>query len=191
MQYYKTMIHKYLCAIVIAGLATTAMAADEAKPTVIPITVPEGDALQITVPDGWDQSQNHYVLGPTVTLRPNNKSAELKLTFILDTKSAFAKQEQLEKVVRASAQQYVDGSVEKEMKLKNLDSKNGTCVYAEFTDASLVEKTPKPGEFPAIATGVMTIGKSAAIFTLLGEASDDKSFKTGKEVLKSGITLKK
>jgi hypothetical protein len=167
------------------------MAADEAKPTVPSGTVPEGDDLQITLPDDWEQWQNRNALAPTITLRPKNNDAELKITFIADTKDAFAKKEQLEKAVRTSCQQYVDHSVEKEIKLKTLESKNGTCVYAEFTDAALVGKTPQPGEFKAIASGVMLVGKSVAIFTLVGNLFEDKSYIASKDILKSGITLKK
>jgi hypothetical protein len=179
-----------MCAVALAGLAVSAIGADDATPKVS-VTVQDGDTLVIKVPAGWDQTQTHSALAPTITMHPKNQEAELKITFIADPKGELGKKDHLEKAVRAAAQQYVKGSVEKANKLQSLDSKNGTCVYAEFTDAAWVGKQAPPGKYKVVATGVMSFGKTAAAFTLLGNSFDDKSFVAGKEILQGDIAVKK
>ena len=157
------------------GLAVPAFGADEAKQKVVSVAVKDGDTFEVKIPEGWDQTQNHSPLAPTITIRPKSQEAELKITFISDPNGELSKKDHLDKAVTAAAQQYVNGSVEKENKLQSLESKNGKCKYAEFTDASLVGKQPPPGKFKVVGTGVMLLGKTAAAFTLLGNSFDDKS----------------
>ena len=180
-----------VCAVVLAGPAVEAIGADDASPKVISVTVRDGDSLEITVPEGWEQAQSGSPVAPTITLHPKNQEAELKMTLIPDTKGALSTKEHLEKAVKAASQQYVKGSVEKECKLQSLDSKNGTCVYAQFTDTALVGKPPRPGKYLVVATGVMSFGKSAAAFTLAGRSFDDRLFVAGKEIVQDDIVIKK
>jgi hypothetical protein len=163
--------------------------ADDAKPNVTTVTLSEGGPLEIKAPDGWVVKVPRSPLGTTIVAGPKNGDADLKITFIPMQEEL--DKEKMEALLIIGAQQYIDGSVEKKMKLQNLDSKNATGMFAEFTDASLAGKPAKPGRFAAVATGLIKIGKATGTFTLLGKSFDDKNFVAGKEILKSGMAEKK
>jgi hypothetical protein len=163
--------------------------AEDAKPNVITFTPAESGPLEIKAPEGWTVKILKTPIAPTILATPKNGAADLKITFI-PMKEDLDK-EKMEALVKLGSEQYVAGSVERDVKLQNLDSKNATGVFAEFTDASLVGKPAKPGQFTFVATGLIKIGKATGTFTLLGNSFNDKDYLAGKEILKSGITEKK
>ena len=176
------------CVVVCLGLCAT-LRADDAKPNVTTVTLAEGGPLEIKAPDGWTVKILKSPIAPTIVATPKAGDADLKITFI-PMKEDLDK-EKMEALVKIGSQQYIGGSVEKDVKLQNLDSKAATGVFAEFTDASIAGKPVKPGQFAAVATGLIKIGKATGTFTLLGKAFDDKNYVAGKEILKSGMAEKK
>jgi hypothetical protein len=114
---HKSAARACISAVALAALAVSAIGADDATPKVS-VTVQDGDTLVIKVPAGWDRTQTHASNAPTITMHPKNQEAELKITFIADPKGELGKKDHLEKAVRAAAQQYVKGSVEKQINFK-------------------------------------------------------------------------
>ncbi len=170
-----------------------AQAAEPTRPKPATVTVPGGDTLDVSWSEGWTEVtvQPDPSLPPTVRLTAPNKEASLQITFLSDKTGSFNTKDKLEKVVEKAGQQYVDGSVEKKIKLQSLDLASGTCIYAEFTDADLVGKTPPAGQFKIVGTGAITLGKTIAAFTLLGDSVDAKPYLAAKQILKSGVALHK
>jgi hypothetical protein len=182
-----------LSSLMLLQSGAAARAAGPTPPKPSTVTVPGGDSLEVTPPEGWSAStvQPDPSLPPTVRLTAPNKEASLQITFLSDKTGTFSTKEKLEKVVEKAAQQYVDGSVEKKIKLQSLDIPGGTCIYAEFTDSDLVGKTPPAGQFKIVGTGAMTLGKTIAAFTLLGDSVEAKAYLAAKQILKSGVALHK
>ncbi len=166
-------------------------AADEQAKTET-VSVPEGNTLEVTVPKDWKYTKldQGKILPPTLKFESADGKTLLQLTLLADSSGQFGKKEQIEKGVTAAAQQYVDGSVEKKVTLAKLDSKNGIGSYAQFTDASLVAKSPQPGQYLVVATGTMVYDKTIAAFTLLSDSFDSKSYAAALELLKSGVVVK-
>ncbi len=186
---------KTIVALVLAGFVLTAGAlkAEDpapAKPAPEKLTIPGGDPIDVVAPEGWKLTkiQPKPTLPPTIILHSANNDTELRVTFIADKAGAFNTQDKIEKALTQAAQQYVTGSVEKKLTLQDLKSANGKSSFAEFTDADLVGKQPGPGQYKVVGTGLLVVGNTAAIITLLGNALDDKSYVAGKAFLKSGIT---
>jgi hypothetical protein len=184
----RSLLLRFFCAASCLGFAAT-LHAEDAKPNVTTVTLSEGGPLEIKAPDGWTVKVPKTPLGTTIVAAPKAGDADLKITFIPMQEEL--DKEKMEALLIIGAQQYIDGSVEKKMKLQNLDSKNATGMFAEFTDASLAGKRARPGQFAAVATGLIKIGKATGTFTLLGKSFDDKNYIAGKEILKSGLAEKK
>jgi len=184
----RSLLLKIFCVAWCLGF-TALLRAEDAKQNVTIVELSQGGPLEIKAPDGWTVKAPKAPLGTTIAAAPKSGDADLKITFIPMQEEL--DKEKMEALLIIGAQQYIDGSVEKKMKLQNLDSKNATGMFAEFTDASLAGKPARPGQFAAVATGLIKIGKATGTFTLLGKSFDDKNFVAGKEILKSGIAEKK
>jgi hypothetical protein len=189
---------KSILAVLLVALAPVifgsgANAAEPAAPKTTTVTVPNGNTLDVATPEGWSLAtvQPDPTLPPTVRLTAPNHETNLQITFLSDKTGTFNTKEKLEKTVEKTAQQYVDGSVEKKIKLQSFDVVGGSCVFAEFTDSDLAGKPTKPGQFKVAGTGVMTLGQTVAAFTLLGDSFDDKSYLAAKNLLKTGVAIHK
>jgi hypothetical protein len=189
----KTLPAAILAALALLDFGAAVNAAEASGAKCSTVTVPGGDALDVTAPEGWSlvTVQPDPSLPPTVRLTAPNHEANFRITFLSDKLGTFATKEKLEKAVNKTAEQYVDNSVEKKIKLQSLELTGGNCVYAEFTDSDLVGKPSRPDQYKVIGTGVMTLGKTVAAFTLLGDSFDEKSYLAAKKILKSGVALHK
>ncbi len=176
-------------AIIVAAALHWAQAADD-EPKTETVTVPGGNAVEITIPKDWDFSKKP--LGntglSTLALESSDKTTLLQITMMPDLKGNFSTKEGRDKVLTEAAQHFVDGSVEKKIELQQVESKNGQGSYAKFTDASLVGKPAQAGQYQAMATGIMLFDKSAATFTLLSDSFDNKTYAAGMDIMKNDIT---
>ena len=182
-----------LFAVVLLGCAATAWAADEeaAKKTV---AIPGGATLEVAAPEGWSLRviQPDPKLPPTIRLKSAKREANLQVTFFIDKVGSLGTKDKLSDMVEAAAkQQYLIGSVEKKVTVQFLDSPNAICAYAEFTDADLVGKEAKLGQYKVVATGIIKFGDTIGVVTLLGNSFDDPAYQAAKGFLKSGLTVRK
>jgi len=178
---------RVLPAVLLLFSASWAVAADKPKPTTV--NVPDGGKFEVTAPEGWKVRviQPDPKLPPTVALATANQDTDLKITFIPDKTGAFGSEEKLDAALKRVAEQYAGGSVENKTKVEKIESKNGTCLFAQFTDADLVGKETKPGQYKVVGTGLMLFDKTVAAIMLLGDSFDSKSYEAVKELIKSGI----
>ncbi len=182
---------KSIFTLIVFMSAAVMNAADKANTTTV--SASGGAKFEITAPDGWTiktVSADPSIPAATSLASPDG-DANLLISFIPDKDGAFATREKLEAVLNKTAKQYEGGSVEKKTKIEMLDSKNGLCVFAEFTDSDLVGKKTEAGQFKVVGTGLMLFDKTVATLTLLGGSFTDKPYIAGKEAIKTGIRLKK
>ena len=71
------------------------------------------------------------------------------------------------------------------IKLQSLDLAGGMRVSMRSSPIpiSLVGETPPAGQFKIVGTGAMTLGKTIAAFTLLGDSVDAKPYLAAKQNL--------
>jgi hypothetical protein len=164
--------------------------AESAPPMVTPLSITDGTDLNITTPDSWKVTkiQPDAAIPPTLKISSPAQEVVLQVTFLPDKLAKFDSQEKVDKVVQGSSAHYVGGSVEKATTVQKMTVANGIGSLAEFTDADLVGKTTKPGQFKVVATGLITIGKTAAAFTLLGDSFDQAEYIEAKKILTDGIS---
>lgn len=182
---------KSIFTLIVFMSAAVTNAADKASTTTV--SASGGAKFEITAPDGWTiktVSVDPTIPAATSLVSPDG-DVNLLISFIPDKNGAFGTRGKLEAVLTRSAKQYESGSVEKKTKIEKLDSKNGLCVFAEFTDADLVGKKTGAGQFKVVGTGLMLFDKAVANVTLLGDSFTDKSYLAGKEAIETGIKLKK
>jgi hypothetical protein len=184
---------KTLLGVLLMCCAASAYAADSDEPKTSVVAVPDGGALDVITPAGWTfaKVQLDPSLPPTVRMSSANGDASLQVTLLVDKVGGFGTKEKMEEVVKGAAQQYVGGSVENKVTLQSLESPNGKCVLAEFTDADLVGKPSGPGQYKVVATGILVLGKTVGAVTLLGDSFNDKSYLAGKKILTAGIAVHK
>jgi hypothetical protein len=184
---------KRLIPLLLLGWATTSLAADAEKPKPTTVDVPGGAKIDIVAPAGWTvkEVQPNPLIPSATSLTSPNGDRSLMISFIPDANGALDTREKLEALLKLTAKQYEEGSVEKKTKFEKLDSKNGICVFAEFTDADLVGKKTEAGQFKVVGTGLMLIDKAVATVTVLGDSLTDKSYLAGKETIKTGIKVHK
>jgi hypothetical protein len=178
--------------LLVFNLLTPALGADPATGKspgmkAVTVDVPDGKSLEVMVPDSWSvqKVQPDASLPPTLRLTSKDKDAGVQITFIPDKEARFSTRDQIEQAVKAVGARFAGSSVEKETKVKDLGSKAGIGVIAQFTDASLVGKPAEPGKFHVVGTGLLKIGTTAAAFTIVGNAFDHPAYVEGKQIVAS------
>ncbi len=183
---------KKLLPLLFLSFAVTALAADADKTKPTTVTTANGAKFDIAVPSGWavetfKTNPNLPALPAATSLTTLNKDMILLIWFFAIKKGADDSKAKLEAAFKIAAGQYAEGSVEKKTTIKSLDTKSGTCLFAEFTDASLVGKKPQPRQFAVVGTGMMRSGQTLIVVTLLGDSFTAKSYLAGKDVVTKGI----
>ena len=178
-----------VCTCLIASSAMGLQAEEETK---VSVAVPKGDTITIAVPEKWKHTvtKSNLKIPPTVSLTEKGTGLNLLLTFIPDPDKKVSKPADVEKFVKLTCQQYVGGSVEKEIKLQPIKSDHGFGSYSTFTDASLVDtKEPAAGEFRYVTSGMFVIGKQCATLTLLSNDIAGAEYQAALKILTEGIEL--
>jgi hypothetical protein len=156
----------------------------------VAVSVPQGDRLQVRVPQGWqhDYQPPTPASMPTLKLGLESAGVSVRITFIPVPDDRFSTKESVEKVVTQTGGRFVGNSVEKKITLVPVDSKNGHGCHASFEDASLVGVAqPKAGEYRFITTGMFVIGKQAAAVTIMSNDTTGATFKEAIKVIAEGI----
>ena len=115
--------------------------------------------LSVTVPDNWSingkaaNRPDGTPIGYAFAIKPRtDANAKCLLTFAYPTNGAPNK-EVIRKEVLRITEQFVSGSVEQKKNLKEFSLEKGYGCYCLFTDASLVGKTPPPGDYKVMGSG--------------------------------------
>lgn len=138
----------------------------------IGVEVQDGDPVVFEFPREWRVQKVQPGPGLPTTLKisaPNAKEMNFLITIIADKDGKLQTEDDLRKTFVQSVQAFLPHSVEKRLDLKTLESRTAKGFYGAFTDASLVgAKAPLPdGKYLKMTSGMLSIGKTAATFTIL------------------------
>jgi len=148
--------------------------------------------LSVTVPDDWSingkaaNKADGTPIGYSFAIKPrSNANAKCLLTIAYITNGVPNKQA-LQKEVLRVCEEFVSESVEKKQNLKEFALKTGCGAYCLFTDASLVGKTPPPGDYKVMGSGIVQPGKDmTGVVTLFTNDADSKEFKAMLSIINS------
>lgn len=116
-------------------------------------------------------------LPPTVKMvsKVGEEPISFSITFIPNVSGKKISLEESADTVFNMASRYVAGSIEKEVKLKKLDTTIGPAVFASFTDEKYLQKQIPSGEFSTITVGQAAHSKVVVGFTILTNGTDSKA----------------
>ena len=180
------------CLIPAFSLLAAAEKADQGeKEKPVQIQVATGEVIDVTPAKGW----THEIVQPFPNLpkalhvRSPERDTVLQISFVPVEKvqQDISSQEKVEALVKQLGSRYAEGSVEKKIEVKDLKSLGGAGAIVQFTDADLVGKPAKAGQYKVVATGVVVLGKSVAMFTLLSDSFEHPMYKAGVETLVKGV----
>ena len=148
--------------------------------------------LSVAVPAGWTVNgqpvarPNGTSIGYTFSFKPSgNANAKCLLSFIYVTNRP-PDQATIRKDVLRISEKYVSVSVEKRILLRDFSLENGYGVYCVFTDASLVGKKIKAGEFKVMGSGEVQPSKDMlGAVSLFADDADGEDFKTMVKIINS------
>lgn len=143
-----------------------------AEPRKLSMTLDDVYMVQDT--EKWTVSVQRYMpirLADVAILPKQKKSFSLLLYFKCDTKdlAQYDTPEKMKNSVVASSKKYLEGIVEKEIKVEEIQNKGWYGFKTKLTDASLVGKKPIPdGEFLYIVRGMIRLSEDSALgFSLM------------------------
>jgi hypothetical protein len=148
--------------------------------------------LSITVPDDWRVNGKAIdrpggtPLGYAFAIKPRgDANAKCLLTFAYATNGAPNK-EIIRKEVLRVCEDFVSESVEKKANLKDFSLEKGYGAYCLFTDASLVGKQAKPGDYKVMGSGqVQPADNMLGVVSLFADEADSKEFKAMVKIINS------
>jgi len=134
------------------------------EPVVVP--VPDGDPVAFL----FGKEFRVMKVAPASTLKitaGTPKDISILVTLIPDKESKFQTEDDVRKATVQALQYLVTHSVEKRMDLKSFDNRDVRGFYSSFTDESLVGKPVTEGKYLKVTSGMFSIGRTAATFTIL------------------------
>lgn len=143
--------------------------------------------LSVTVPDGWiAKVEPPGKGGDALSFTPaDGSNAKCLLTFIYGIKRTPAKTIIRAEVLRI-VQQLVPQSVEKKANLEDFSLEKGVGAYCVFTDASLVGKEVKPGDYKVMGSGqVQPSEDMVGVVSLFADDAAGKEFKAMVNIINS------
>jgi len=142
-------IHIHICCIVLSVLASQGADFDLGTHGTLSVTVPADWSVNgkpVNRPDGTP-------IGYAFAIKPrSDANAKCLLTFAYTT-NGVPNKEVIRKEVLRICEEFVSESVEKKKNLKDFSLEKGFGAYCLFTDASLVGKNVKPGEYKIMGSG--------------------------------------
>jgi hypothetical protein len=148
--------------------------------------------LSATAPDNWSingKSANRpdgTPIGYALAIKPRTAAnGKCLLTFAYITNGAPNK-EAIRKEVLRITKQFASESVEKQQNLKDFSLEKGYGCYCLFTDASLVGKTPPPGEYKVMGSGEVQPGDNLiGVVSLFADEADGEEMKSMVKIINS------
>jgi hypothetical protein len=142
-------IYSYICGIILTTLGSQGADFDLGTRGTLSVSVPDDWSVigkAVNRPDGTP-------IGYAFAIKPrSDANAKCLLTFAYTTNGVPNKEANRKEVLRI-CEQFVSESVEKKMNLKDFSLEKGYGAYCLFTDASLVGKKVKPGEYKIMGSG--------------------------------------
>jgi len=148
------------------------------------------NSIELKIPASWkseieDGPQLPYA---TITLQPKaGNPFDILISPIVfrdnDTNSLNAKD--IRRCVQAGIDVIKDRAVEKEVKVKELNSSTGPGYCYTVTD-----RAPKPGEYKYMTSGIVRVGDLAVSFTVLTNDGQQKIIDQALAMLRSAIHIK-
>ncbi len=152
-----------------------AQAGEEFTERVFPL--PGHGAFSLWVPGSWwyETAQPKGELPPTISFLPAHGQDFLILVTPIwpadNPPAGHNSSATIRTLVEESADVMQKGAVEETIEIKPIDDVTG--YYFSATDASLVGKTPPPGEYLHLTQGVLAVGDLLCTFTVLSNYPDD------------------
>ncbi len=148
--------------------------------------------LSVNVPEKWTVKgapaarPDGTQIGYAFTIKPlNDANAKCLLTFSY-VNDARPDRERIRNKVLAACEDFTAGSVEKKKTLKYFLLKQGYGAYCVFTDASLIDKKPKRGDYKAMGAGIVQLSDDLlGAVSLFADDGNGKEFRTMIEVINS------
>jgi len=175
-------IHVYICWLLLSVLASQAAEFDLGPHGTLSVAVPDDWSINgkaVNRPDGTP-------IGYAFALKPrSDANAKCLLTFAYTTNGAPNK-EVIRKEVLRITEQFVPESVEKKKNLKDFSLKTGYGAYCLFTDASLVGKNVKPGDYKVMGSGqVQPADNVVGVVSLFADDADGVELKAMTKIINS------
>jgi len=148
--------------------------------------------LSVTVPDGWSVNgkaanrPDGTSIGYAFAIKPrSDANAKCLLTFAYTTNGAPNK-EVIHKEVLRTCEEFVSESVEKTKNLRDFSLEQGYGAYCLFTDASLVGKKAKPGDYKVMGSGVVQPADNMlGVVSLFADEADGEELKAMIKIIDS------
>ena len=139
---------------------------------------------------GSEISPEGKVLGFNCIIEPSgNANAKGLLTIFYTTNGAPVKDHIRKDVLRVT-EPYVSGSVEQKQNLKDYALASGYGCYCLLTDASLVGKKTKPGDYKVMAPGeIQPADNVVGVVTLFADEADGAEMKAMIKMI-NGVRIK-
>ena len=144
--------------------------------------------FQVNIPPAWrdELQQLSTEIPSTIVLSPASGNAfQVLITPIPGAKKEALKDEAIRETVQKSADRAKAQSVEKVIKLVELQGTSGRGYYFFCTD-----KAPKPDEWKYLTQGVLVVGELIVAFTILTNDNQDGIAKEALTILKEARHLK-
>ncbi|EEF62535.1 hypothetical protein [Pedosphaera parvula] len=175
-------IHIYICCIVLFVLASYGAEFDLGTHGTLSITAPE----DWTIKGRAVNDHGGTPIGYAFAIKPRSDvNAKCLLTFAYIT-NGVPNRETIRKDVLRVTTQLVSESVEKKQNLKDFSLQTGYGAYCLFTDASLVGKPAKPGDYKVMGSGQVQPGDNMlGVVSLFADEADGKDFQAMLKIINS------
>lgn len=175
-------IHAYILFLIISALSMGAAEFDLGTRGTLSVSVPGTWSItgkEANRPDGTP-------IGYAFAIKPrSDANAKCLLTFAYTTNGAPNK-EAIRKEVLRITEQFVSESVEKKKNLKDFSLGTGFGSYCLFTDASLVGKKVKPGDYKVMGSGqVQPADNLVGVVSLFADEADGLEMKEMLNIINS------
>ena len=175
-------IHTYIICILLSVLNSQAAEFDLGTHGTLTVGVPDDWSINrkaVNKPDGTP-------IGYAFAIKPrSDANAKCLLTFAYTTNGAPNK-EVIRKEVLRITEQFVSESVEKTKNLRDFSLQAGFGCYCLFTDASLVGKKAKPGDYKVMGSGqVQPADNVLGVVSLFADEADGVEMKTMLKIINS------
>lgn len=164
-----------------------------AQAETVVLNIPSATPLKVQVPKGWEETTTEATKElPVARMKlhsDKDKSVTIQISFLEDKVGNLTDQKSIDQfVASASGEQYREASVEKQVNVVQMKSKNLLGAYAQFTDASLANtKDVKPPQYRNVTSATLVIGKTIAAVTILSNSTDTPAYKAAMQFLNEDI----
>ena len=175
-------IHIYICYILLSVLASQGAEFD----------LGTHGTLSFSVPDDWSVNSeaanrpDGTPIGYAFAIKPrSNANAKCLLTLAYTT-NGVPNKEVIRKEVLRTCEEFVSESVEKKKNLRDFSLEKGYGAYCLFTDASLVDKKAKPGDYKVMGSGVVQPADNMlGVVSLFADEADGEELKAMIKIIDS------